>query len=92
MSPRVLPHWASDLRSRLQKSIHRVSTLSQSLCQDVIYAVTCGQHKPPKQLPYAVTTLTGNIKVIRPINKFGHIVIYSQLEENDSTHCLQKLV
>lgn len=51
----------------------------------MIYAVTCGQHKPPKHLllPYAVKTLTGNIEIIRIMNKFGHGVSYSQLEEND---------
>lgn len=37
----------------------RVSTLIQSFSQDLIYAVTCGQHKPPKHmlLPNAVKTL-----------------------------------
>jgi len=37
----------------------RVSNLVQSFGQDLIYAVTCGQHKSPKHvlLPYAVKTL-----------------------------------
>ena len=53
----------------------------------------CGQHKPPKHilLPYAVKTLTGNVELIRTLNKFGHGVSYSQLEENDTALCLQKL-
>ena len=44
-------------------------------------------------LPYAVKTLTGNIEIIRTLNKFGHGVgvSYSQLEENDTALCLQKL-
>ena len=29
---------------------HRVTTLVQSFGQDIIYAVTCGKHKPPKHL------------------------------------------
>ena len=72
---------------------HRVTTLVQSFSQDVIYAVTCGQHKPPKHvlLPYAVKTLTGNTEIIRTLNKFGHGVSYCQLEENDTALCLQKL-
>ena len=72
---------------------HRVTTLVQSFGQDIIYAVTCGKHKPPKHLllPYAVKTLTGNIEIIRTLNKFGHGVSYSQLEENDTALCLQKL-
>jgi hypothetical protein len=59
----------------------------------MIYAVTCGQHKPPKHilLPYAVKTLTGNIEIIQTLNKFGHGMSYSQLEENDTALCLQKL-
>lgn len=71
----------------------RVSTLVQSFSQDLIYAVTCGQHKPPKHLllPYAVKTLTGNIELIKTLNKLGHGVSYSQLEENDTALCLQKL-
>lgn len=72
---------------------HRVTTLVSSFSQDMVYAVTCGQHKPPKHilLPYAVKTLTGNVELIRTLNKFGHGVSYSQLEENDTALCLQKL-
>ena len=51
------------------------------------------KHKPPKHLllRFAVKTLTDNTEVIRLINKFGHGVLYSQLEESDTTLCLQKL-
>ena len=72
---------------------HRISTLVQSFSQDLIYAVTCGQHKPPKHLllPNAVKTLTGNVELIQTLNKLGHGVSYSQLEENDTALCLQKL-
>ncbi len=71
----------------------RINTLIQSLSQDMIYAVTCGKHEPPKHmlLPYAVKTLTGNTELIRTLNKFGHSVSYSQLEENETALCLQKL-
>ena len=68
---------------------HRVTTLVESFSQDMIYAVTRGQHKqhkPPKHilLPYTVKALTGNIEIIRTLNKFGHGVSYDQLEENDT--------
>ena len=71
----------------------RVSNLVQSFGQDLIYAVTCGQHKSPKHvlLPYAVKTLTGNTEIIKALNKFGHGMSYTQLEENDTALCLQKL-
>ena len=76
-----------------KSAAHRVTTLVQSFGQDIIYAVTCGKHKPPKHLllPYAVKTLTGNIEIIRTLNKFGHGVSYSQLEEKDTALFLQKL-
>ena len=72
---------------------YRVSTLVQSFSQDLIYAVTCGKHKPPKHflLPCAVKTLTGNVEMIQILNRFGHGVSYSQLEENETALCLQKL-
>ena len=70
-----------------------MSNLIQSFGQDLIYAVTYGQHKPPKHvlLPYAVKTLSGNTEVIRILNKYGHGMSYTQLEENDTALCLQKL-
>ena len=57
-----------------------VSNLIQSFGQDLIYAVTCGQHKPPKHvlLPYAIKTLTGNTEIIRTLNKSGHRMSYTQ--------------
>ena len=72
---------------------HRVMTLVGSFSQDIIYATTCGQTKPPKQLliSYGVKTLTGNVELIQMLNRFGHGVSYSQLEENDTALCLQKM-
>ena len=71
----------------------RVTTLVESFGQDLIYAVTCGQHKPPKHilLPYAVKTLTGNTEIIKALDKFGHGISYRQMEENYTALCLQKL-
>ena len=71
----------------------RVKIVIESLSQDIVYAVTCGQQKPPKHflLPYAVKTLTGNVELIQTLNRLGHGVSYSQLEENDTALCLQKL-
>ena len=71
----------------------RVKVLVQSFSQDIIYAVTCGKMKPPKHIlpSYKVTTLTGNIEIIQVLNRSGHSVSYSQLEENNTALCLQKL-
>ena len=51
-----------------------------------MYAVTCGETKPPKQvlLSYGVKTLTGNVERMQILNRFGHGISYSQLEENDT--------
>ena len=36
-------------------------------------------------------TLTGNTEIIRVLNKYGHGMSYTQLEENDTALCPQKL-
>ena len=71
----------------------RAKMLVESFRQDIISAVTCGKTKPPKHilLSYGVKTLTGNVEVIRLLNRFGHDVSYSQLEENDTALCLQTI-
>uniref|UniRef100_A0A6A7FTP2 Uncharacterized protein n=1 Tax=Hirondellea gigas TaxID=1518452 RepID=A0A6A7FTP2_9CRUS len=65
----------------------------QSFSQDFIYAVTCRNQKTPKQvlLTYAVKTLTGNVELIRILSRLGHGISYSQLEENDTGLCIEKL-
>lgn len=48
--------------------------LIKSFSQDLVYAVTNGKQKPPKHylLPYAVKTLTGNVELIKRLNRLGH--------------------
>jgi len=72
----------------------RVQRLSNSFGQDLVYAVTNGKLKPPKHilLPYAVKSLTGNVELIHTLNRFGHGVSYSLLQEIDTAICLQKLL
>ena len=76
-----------------QKPSQRVDRLTQSFSQDLVYAVTSGQQKPPKHvlLTYTVKTLTGNTELIRSLNRLGHGISYSQLEENDAALCMEKL-
>jgi len=71
----------------------RVQRLTSSLGQDIVYAVTNGKVKPPKHilLPYAVKSLTGNVELIHTLNRFGHGVSSSVLQEIDTAICLQKL-
>ena len=59
----------------------------------MVFGVTGGRQKPPKQflLPYPVKTLTNNVEVIRFLNRCGHGVAYSQIEEINTALCLQKM-
>lgn len=56
----------------------RVSKLSTSVAQDLVYAVTNGKEKTAKHvlLPNAVKSLTGNVELIHTLNCLGHSVSY----------------
>ena len=71
---------------------HRVQRLTASFGQDLVYAVTSGRVKPTKHvlLPFAVKSLPGNMELIQMLNRLGHSVSYSQVEEIDTALCLQK--
>ena len=49
---------------------HRVRRLVNSFGQDIIYRITGGRQKPPKQilLLYAVKTLTNNVELIQMLH------------------------
>ena len=70
----------------------RTQKLVWSFSQDLMYGVTMGQMKTSKHilLPWAVKTLTGNVEIIKILNRLGHGVSYSTLEEIDTALCLQK--
>ena len=71
----------------------RVQRLMKSFAQDLMFGVSRGKIKPPKQilLPYAVKTLTNNVELIQMLNRCGHGIAYSQLEEINTALCLQKM-
>ena len=71
----------------------KVQRLVQSFAQDCVYAICCGISKPAKHilLPWTVKALTGNVELIKILNRLGHGISYSQLEEIDTALCLQKL-
>ena len=64
----------------------------QSLGQDCLYAVSNGTLIPAKDilLPWGVKTPTGNVEIIKLLNRLGHGISYSRLEEIDTALCLQK--
>ncbi|XP_057304270.1 uncharacterized protein LOC130641476 [Hydractinia symbiolongicarpus] len=55
----------------------------KSIADDVIFAATSGKKKPAKhlQLGLAVKSITGSKKVIEMLNRLGHSVSYSIIEE-----------
>jgi len=65
----------------------------KSFAQDLMFGVSRGKIKPPKQilLPYAVKTLTNDVELIQMLNRCGHGIAYSQLEEINTALCLQKM-
>ena len=71
----------------------RVQSLVKSFSQDIVYAVTNGKIKPPKQvlLSYGVKTLTGNVELIQILSRLRHGVSYSKLEKNDTALFLEKM-
>ena len=54
-----------------------------SLAQDLIHSVSRGRIKTPKHvaLPLTVKSLTGNAELITILNRFGHALSYTQIEE-----------
>ena len=42
-------------------------------------------------MSYGVKTLTENVELMQMLNRLGHGVFYSQLENNDTAFCLQKM-
>ena len=71
----------------------RMTWLKHSIAQDLVFGITRGRIKPPKHilLPSAVKSLTGNVELIQLLNRLGHGIAYSQLEELNSSLCLKKL-
>ena len=71
----------------------KISRLINSFSQDLIYAVSGGMWKTAKHilLPWSVKTLTGNVELISLLNRLGHGISYSKLEEIETALCLQKI-
>lgn len=78
------------LSSHSKYSEERVSDLSPdvnrlvlSFSQDLVHSVSRGRVKTPKHvvLPMTVKSLTGSVELITILNKFGHGLSYSLVEE-----------
>ena len=64
-----------------------------SLGQDILYMVSKGKCLTPKHvlLPFTVKSLTGNVELVKILNRLGHGVSYSKTLEIDTAFALQKL-
>ena len=71
----------------------RINRLSWSIAQDVITAVSVSVMKTPRHvlLPWVIKTLTGNVEVIKLLNRLGHGYSYTALEEIDTALCIDKV-
>ena len=71
----------------------RVQTLTDSIGQDIVYAVSCAGVKTPKHvlLPFAVKSLTGCTELIKILNRISHRVSYTKTQEIDTALRLDKL-
>ena len=71
----------------------RIQRLVLSIFQDLMFAVSEGTCRTAKHvlLPWTVKTLTGNVELIKMLNRFGHGISYSKLEEIERALCLQKI-
>ena len=78
------------LSTQSEYSVKRVSNISPdvnrlalSLSQDLIHSVSRGSIKTPKNvaLPMTVKSLAGNVELKTILNRFGHGLSYSQVEE-----------
>lgn len=62
----------------------KINRLINSVCNDVVFAVSQGKIKPGKQLSLSlgIKSQTGSRRVVEVLNRFG--VSYNIVEENDT--------
>jgi len=71
----------------------RNERLSWSIAQDIVTAVSAGKVITSKHIliPWVIKTLTGNVELIKFMNRLGHASSYSTLEEIETALCIEKL-
>ena len=69
------------------------SLKTSSIGQDIIYCVHNGQFITSKYilLSFAIKSMTGNVKLIKIINRLGHGVSYTKLAEVNTAYVIQKI-
>ena len=71
----------------------RVNRFTWSFAQDIVSAVTRGEVLTPKHvlLAWSTKALTGNVELIKTLNRLGHGCSYSRLEKIEAALCMDKL-
>ena len=84
--PASLVQFLNALLSERQDPSARVNRLTWSFAQDIVSAVTRGEVLTPKHvlLAWSIKALTGNVELIKTLNRLGHGCSYSRLEEIDT--------
>ena len=86
--PNLLQHFLSYLLHGSAKPSLKISSVGQ----DIIYCVHNGQFISSKHilLPFAIKSMTGNVELIKIINRLGHVVSHT-LAEVDTAYAIQKI-
>ena len=88
-----LPAHLQHFLSYLLHGSSQISTKTSSLGQHIIYTVHQGRFLTAKHvlLPFTVKSTTGNVELIKVLNRLGHGVSYSKLCEIDTAYAIQKI-
>ena len=88
-----LPNLLQVFLSQLLHGSSTVSLKTSSLGQDIMYNVHNGRLVTPKHLliPFAIKAMTGNVELVKIINRLGHGVSGDKLSEVDTAYAIQKL-
>ena len=87
--PNLLQHFLSHLLHGSSTSTLKTSSLGQ----DVIYNVQNGRYITTTHLllPFAIKSMTGNVELIKIINRLGHGMSDTKLAEVDTAYAIQKM-
>ena len=85
----LFQHFLSYLLHGLSKPTLKTSSIGQ----DIIYCAHNGQFITSKHifLPFTIKSMTGNVELIKIINRFEHGVSYTKLGEVDTAYAIQKI-
>ena len=89
----VLPTHLQHLLSCIAHGDTTMSARINPIGQDLIYCARNGRILMPKYvlLPISVKSMTGNMELIKILNRLGHGVSYSKMSEIDTAYAINKV-